>query len=116
MYRKTVRLRERQYGHTHPTLARSLEMLANIQARPPSTRAPLTPPSHCPGHLPACVPETPEQRALDRVLASHVSAHVGRAGCRPRQASWGRRHGCFSALSTFVRAASARNTSKPPPP
>ena len=30
MYRKTVKLREHQFGPTHPTVARSLEMLANV--------------------------------------------------------------------------------------
>ena len=30
MYRKTIKVREHQFGHTHPTVARSLEMLANI--------------------------------------------------------------------------------------
>jgi len=30
MYRKTVKVREHQFGHTHTTVARSLEMLANI--------------------------------------------------------------------------------------
>ena len=30
MYRKTIRMREQQYGHSHPSVARSLEMLANL--------------------------------------------------------------------------------------
>jgi hypothetical protein len=30
LYRKTVRIREHQYGHSHPTVARSIEMLANM--------------------------------------------------------------------------------------
>ena len=30
MYRKTIRIREQQFGHSHPSVARSLEMLANL--------------------------------------------------------------------------------------
>jgi len=30
MYRKTIRIREMQFGHSHPSVARSLEMLANL--------------------------------------------------------------------------------------